>query len=165
MARPDPRIPRDFLRQGILTCLSVASSRLAETDALMLQGLLTQSGVLFTFALEEFGKAVLLKRAYDSGNDPALIEGFYDHQAKLEAAAAMIPADHLRIDQTGYGEAEYGRDRYGGAVLGDFSARLAGLYVDWKGRWVYGRSVDPEVLSQSSREVQSIVSRLCAEWT
>src|SRR4030095_7416302 len=149
MARPSPCIPRGELRIGVLTCLTVASSRLAETDALLSQDLLTQAGVLFTVALEELGKAVLLKRAMDSGSDPAVVDGFYDHETKLEAAASMIPLDHLRIDQEGYGEAEYGEGRYSGAVVGDFSTRLSGLYVDWQNRWVYGRRVNKETLSQS----------------
>ena len=59
----------------------------------------TQSAILFTFAVEEFGKAVLLQRALTSSAETAAlvsIEGFYDHTAKLEAAASELPEASLR---------------------------------------------------------------------
>ena len=116
-------------------------------------------------SLEEFGKAVLVKKAFDLGGDPAIIDGFYDHEAKLEAAASQIPPEHLRIDQLGFGEGEFGKGRFDGAVIADLSARLSGLYVDWKDGWVHGRRVNPDVLGKSSKEVQRIVSKASAEWT
>src|SRR5512137_2632655 len=101
MARPDPTIPRAALRQGILTCLSVASLRLHETDLLLTHGLLTQAAVLFSLAVEEFGKASLLRKAYESGQDPVVIEGFYDHPPKIAAAAAHIDVNDLLLDNSG----------------------------------------------------------------
>ena len=166
MARPDPRIPRASLRIGILTCCSTASLRLGETDAFLQQGLLTQAGVLFSFALEEFGKAVLLRKAYESGADPVLIPGFYDHEAKLAAAASEIPPEHLLIDQIGFGEGPFGVGRFDGGVMADLSTRLSGLYVDWKnGEWVHGRRVNPDVLSESSKGAQRVITQRIIDWT
>jgi hypothetical protein len=61
--RPDPQIPRAALPKGILTCLSVASARLSEADLLLSQGFITQAGVLFTLAVEEFGTASLWEKS------------------------------------------------------------------------------------------------------
>lgn len=165
MGRPDPFIPRGALRMGVLTCLSVASSRLEETDVLLSHGLLTQAAVLFSFALEEFGKAVLLRKAYESGADLASIEGFYDHRTKIEAAATRIDPKHLRIAQGAFDADAFDS---GGLDTGrkiDLSTRLSGLYVDWKDDWIYGVHVDAEVLRQSSKALQLAVSRASAAWT
>jgi hypothetical protein len=97
MPRPGPSIPRDALREGIVICLTVASLRLEETDVALKQGLLTQAGVVFTFAVEEFGKAALLRQAVETGADPATIDGFYEHHDKIAAAAKHVEARFLRL--------------------------------------------------------------------
>src|SRR5207245_9359753 len=37
--------------------------------------------VVFSFAVEEFGKAALLRAAYESRADPVVVREFYDHEA------------------------------------------------------------------------------------
>ncbi len=60
-----PKIPRWELRNGIRQCLSIVALRLEEASALLAVGLSTQATIVFTFAVEEFGKAVLLQRALE----------------------------------------------------------------------------------------------------
>ena len=70
MARaPVLTVPREALPSGIDKCLDVASWRLREAASLLsapAEPILT-AAILFTFAIEEFGKAVLLRRAWESG--------------------------------------------------------------------------------------------------
>jgi len=167
MAIADPTIPRAALRQGILTCLSVAGLRLDETDLLLDHGFLTQAAVLFSLAVEEFGKASLLRKAYESGQDPVVVKGFGDHAPKIAAAAAHLDANDLLLDNSGTFDAgvfDAAVFDVGGQV--DLPARLSGLYVDWKdGAWKHGVRVDAEVLARSSRNVQRRISRATTEWT
>ena len=151
---------------GIVHCLSVASLRLEETDTLLRQGLLTSAGIIFSFAVEEYGKGMLFKSAWDGGLDPAPIEGFYDHNTKLEAAARNIPVEYLRLIASAFGAGDYGAGPYGGSKPVDLDDRLSGLYVDWKnGRWTHGVHVEPEVLAQSSRGLQAYIATAMIEWT
>jgi AbiV family abortive infection protein len=163
----DPMIPRAALRQGILTCLSVASLRLHETDLLLEHGLLTQAAVLFSLAVEEFGKASLLRKAFEGGQDPVLVKGFRDHAPKIAAAAAHLDANDLLLDNSGAFDAgafDAGAFDVGRQV--DLSARWSGLYVDWKdGAWNHGVHVDAKVLARSSRNVQTRISRATIDWT
>jgi AbiV family abortive infection protein len=165
MPSRDPRIPRSALRDGIVLCLSVASARLGEADELLSKGFLTQAAVLFSYAVEEFGKAVLLRKAWESRADPAAIEGFYDHDAKLAAATLHLSPEHLRLDAGGFGSGRFAAGAFGTARAVDLTARLSGLYVDWKGSWAHGVQVDPEVLSESSKGVQQAVTTAMMDWT
>jgi AbiV family abortive infection protein len=166
MRDPDP-IPRAALRQGILTCLSVASLRLQETDLLLPHGLLTQAAVLFSLAVEEFGKASLLRKAFESGQDPAVVKDFYDHHLKIAAAGAYLDANDLLLDNAGaFDVSVFDAATFDVGRQVDLSTRLSGLYVDWKdGNWKHGVHVDPEVLARSSRNVQLRISRATIEWT
>ena len=56
---------------------------------------MSQAAVVFSFAVEEFGKAMLLRNAYDTGTDPVTVSGFYEHSDKLAAAANVIPRKYL----------------------------------------------------------------------
>ncbi len=80
MKKP-PKVPRWELRNGIVQCLSIVAMRLGEAEALLAGGFPTQATIVFTFAVEEFGKAVLLRRAFEQSRetDPTVvIDGFYD---------------------------------------------------------------------------------------
>jgi AbiV family abortive infection protein len=160
-------IPRAALREGILTCLTVASLRLSETDPLLGRGFVTQAAVLFTLAVEEFGKASLLRKAYEGGQDPVVIQGFYDHEPKIEAAAAHIGANDLLLDNSGMFSAEmFDASVFDVGRQVDLAARLSGLFVDWKnGAWNHGVRVDADVLAQSIRNVQRRISLAMTRWT
>lgn len=163
--RSDPEIPRSALRDGIVACLTVASLRLEETNVALRQGLLTQAGVVFTFAVEEFGKAALLRQGFESGDDPAVIDGFYDHRVKLAAAINHVEPECLLLSPAGL-------DLIGLSVTGftsgrraDLLSRVSGLYVDWQNGWVHGLRVDGATLAASSAGLQSAIQTAMSEWT
>jgi hypothetical protein len=163
--RSDPEIPRSALREGIVACLTVARLRLEETDVTLRQGLLTQAGVVFTFAVEEFGKAALLKQGFESGSDPVVIEGFYDHRVKLAAAIDHVEPECLLL-------APGGLDLIGLSVTGftssqrvDLLSRMSGLFVDWQNGWVHGLRVDPATLAASNAGLQGAIQAAMTNWT
>ena len=103
--RKPPKVPRWELRNGIVQCLSVVAMRLDEAETLLAAGYPTQATIVFTFAVEEFGKAVLLRGALEQSRATdvtVLVNGFYDHTAKLEAAASEIPTPGLLVGQAGF---------------------------------------------------------------
>lgn len=166
MSRPGPSIPRHALRDGIVACLTVASLRLEETDAALRTGLLTQAAVVFTFAIEEFGKASLLRRAVEAGADPALIEGFYDHRDKIEAAAQHVEARFLWLTAGAFDADAFDSEAFDTGRRADLAARMSGLFVGWDGRWIWGlTAVDAATLEQSSRGLQAAIAKAMIDWT
>jgi AbiV family abortive infection protein len=83
------------LERGIAACLVAAQQRLQEARVLVDEHhFLTPAVVLLSFAVEEFGKGMMLRAAYETGQDPATLQGFYEHAAKFaaaEAATGWIP--------------------------------------------------------------------------
>lgn len=161
---PDPSIPRAALREGIVACLTVASLRLEETDRDLKQGLLTQAGVVFTFAVEEFGKAALLRHAFEPGTDPALIDGFYDHRQKITAAAKHVEARFLRLTRGYFAPGVFNSVIFDTGRPLDVAARWAGLFVDWDGHWIWGLKVDAATLERSSGGLQAAIANAMIDW-
>jgi hypothetical protein len=143
-------IPRMDLEEGAHQCLSLATSRLRQSRMLSKAHSPTAAAVLFLFAVEEFGKAVLLRRAYDAAADPAPVEGFYDHAVKMDAATSRIGPDALRIGPAGNVSVR---------------ARLSGLYVDWDGKeWRQGVRVIAGALEGSRSMLAEAIQQEHDEW-
>jgi AbiV family abortive infection protein len=156
---PKP-IPRSELRVGALKCLEVAASRLDEAAALIRAGFLSQAGVIFSFAIEEFGKATLLRNAYSTGSDPVVVKGLDDdHKTKMNEAAKVIPAKYLLLTKADFDPDEFAPGDFHTGTQVDVKARLNGLYVDWDGAaWRYGVNVDGEALEESINGVRSALT-------
>ena len=162
MARRPPTIPRQHLKDGVVSCLSVVQSRLQEAGVLVEGGYLAQAFVLFSLAVEEFGKAVLLREAYETRGDPVMIEGFYDHDRKLDAAAKHVPERFLLVHTEPVPFSPL--LRVGSPI--DLNTRLSALYVDWKdGGWRVGTPVDSEFLEENMGMLEAIVLEMKIDWT
>ncbi len=173
MKKP-PKVPRWELRNGIVQCLSIVAMRLGEAEALLAGGFPTQATIVFTFAVEEFGKAVLLRRAFEQSRETdttVVIDGFYDHTAKLDAAAE-IPEESLRVGRRAFppgAAATVPTD----ASADDWSVRLDASFVQWvpqaldglEGRWRWGVKTDLDVLANSIPGVRASLGRAMVEWT
>jgi AbiV family abortive infection protein len=165
MPRPAPRIPKDALKAGISTCLDVVGWRLREASAVLNTGVAPgTAAILFSFAVEEFGKAVLLHDAC-AANDPFVeVRGFYDHHAKLEAAAQHVP-DNLLFHGGAFQGDAFQAAGFDFGNRADFDARLSGLYVDWRDGWRQGVRVDEALLRKNIAALSEIVGRKREEWT
>jgi AbiV family abortive infection protein len=148
---------------GAQKCLEVAVSRLDEATVL-LNEFANQAAVLFSFAVEEFGKAMLLRAAYETQTDPAVIEGFYDHQVKLTAAADHIPEKFLLLTSAVLQRGAFDSATFAVGAPLDWEDRLAGLYVEWEDAWRYGARLDVDTLKRSIEGVRSVSRGVFADW-
>lgn len=166
MARPNPKIPREQLKAGVSACLEVAGWRLREALTVLDTGVApVTAAVLFSFAIEEFGKAALLREGLSI--DDALVEvsGFYDHRAKFEAAAKHVPEEYLLLHGGAFQRGAFQADAFDVGNSADFDARLSGLYVDWREGWRHGVRVDAGLLRSNISFVSDVVSRTRRDWT
>jgi AbiV family abortive infection protein len=175
--RKPPRVPRWELRNGVVQCLAIVAMRLEEAEVLLAAGFPTQATIVFTFAVEEFGKAVLLRRSLEESRETdvlVVIEGFYDHTAKLEAAATEIPKEALLVGHPGFQAGGFQADAFQiGASADDWKVRLDAMFLDWvsgtadglEGKWQWGVRTDVDVISKSLKAVQKRLERAVVEWT
>ena len=175
--RKPPKVPRWEIRNGIVHCLSIVPIRLGEAETLLTVGYPTQATIVFTFAVEEFGKAVLLRRAFARSRATdvtVVVDGFYDHTAKLEAAATEIPREGLLVGHEDFQGGAFQADVFQiRASADDWKVRLDAMFVDWvpgaadglEGEWHWGIKTDADVLSKSLKEVQERLRRASVDWT
>ena len=168
MPRKPPSIPRDALRGGTERCLNSALRYLDGAQTLLDRPtLLPHAGVLFSFAVEEFGKAVLLRRAYEEGEGILTIVGFYDHEAKLEAAAGELPLDLLMLHSGAFHADGFQADGFDVNRVANFKARMQSMYVNWDERsrtWIGPTDVDRATLISSIEGVERVVKNKLEEW-
>jgi AbiV family abortive infection protein len=126
---------------------------------------LDQAAIVFSFAVEEFGKAVLLRDAYQTGADPVIVDGFYDHAAKLEGAGKYIPAENLLVSQSAFQQGAFQDDAYEVGESADLETRLSSLYVDWENGWRHGVHVDGELLQRNITAVRFRILDAKIEWS
>lgn len=107
-----------------------------------------------------------MREAFQGGADPATIEGFYDHRAKIAAAGKQVSPEYLKLSAGAFQADASQADAFDTGTPADFATRLAGLYVDWKDdEWQYGAKVDPAALKESITAVSAVVAKACAWWT
>jgi AbiV family abortive infection protein len=162
--KPPPTIPRRQVGAGVGACLTLAETLLREARALIqASGYLEQAAIVFSFAVEEFGKAVLLRDAYTTGVDPVTINGFYEHSPKLDSARKYIPEKKLLSSPAFQIDAFQGFQE--GEVV-DLRTRLSSLYVDWEsGDWHHGVLVEADVLTDNITAVETIIREAKIEWS
>jgi AbiV family abortive infection protein len=159
-------IPREHLQQGIAKCVQVAGWRFRETRTILDDGRApNMAAILFSFGVEEFGKAVLLHEAYESGTSHPIIPGFYNHRAKITAAERHIPKDNLLVRRGAF-QADTFSDAFD--IIdrpADLDARLSALYVEWRdGQWRVGADAQADVLRANLDVVEEMVHRKADEW-
>jgi len=165
--RQDPVVPREALKAGIEKCIEVSGWRLREASGLLGADTppVVTAAILFTFGIEEFGKAVLLRRAFATDEPTVKIAGFYDHRVKIEAAAEHIPEDRLLLHRGAFQRSMVQKSAFDVGNAAYLDARLAGLFVQWGGgKWKVGVRVDPGVLAQNIAAVYEIIEQKRTEW-
>jgi AbiV family abortive infection protein len=159
-------VPRAALESGIAACLFAAEARLGEARALVDGHLsLTLAAIALSFAIEEFGKAVMLRAASERGDDPVTLRDFYDHAAKIEAAEEAIGALPL-VAEGAFAAEAFAFDAFNTDIPLTLEARLTALYVDWrKGTWKTGIRIDDDVLLDSVRRVEQAILDAKIRWS
>lgn len=102
------------------------------------------------------------------------IEGFYDHSAKLEAAASEIAENNLFVGHGAFQRDAFQADAFQiAASASDWKVRLDAMFVQWvpqaadglEGRWQWGVDADADVLANNIKAVGERLSRASVEWT
>ncbi|MGI0016558.1 MAG: hypothetical protein ACREBU_24310 [Nitrososphaera sp.] len=84
-------------------------------------------GGLYTYAVEEFGKLLVLKQGTRLPNGDFEIDyknGFLHHPTKFELAEGVLPNDCFEISGGSYSRQSYSRDSYMVPTAADFETRL-----------------------------------------
>lgn len=129
--------------------------------------LLPQASILFSYAVEEFGKGILLRRAYEREEMVSKIVGFYDHKTKLAAAFAEIPPDLLMLHVGTFQADAFQADTFDVDRVAGFEARMQSMYIGWDERsrtWTGPTDVDRPTLSRSIDGVELFVKNKLQEW-
>ena len=122
---------------------------------------------MFSFAVEEFGKAVLVRQAYERGEVIPTIIGFYDHEAKLQAASAEIPGDLLMLHVGAFHIDAFQANAFDVNRVANFEDRMQRMYVGWdesSETWIGPTDVDRSTLSSSIEGVERIFKNKLEEW-
>lgn len=163
MRQAPPRIPRVRLREGVTRCLEQSLILLKEARVLAEESnqYAQHAGVLFSYAVEEFGKAALLREALAQPGEELTIEDFYNHPAKFAKAARLIEAGYLELKGS---IAQRGFDV---GVLGNLESRLQEVYVDWdadRQGWRAELNVDAQRLIRNIEFVLDVLEETLVEW-
>lgn len=162
-----PVIPRQELRTGALKCIAIAESRLAEAEALIEAHFESQAAVVFSFAVEELGKAVLLRQAYDRALASVTVNGFYEHRDKLVAAEIVIPNEYLRLTTPEFDPEEFSDEFAIGFTPVDVQSRWSVMFVNWdKGgqQWTEPVNVERAAILNSIAGVRRLLGTPLNGW-
>lgn len=140
------RYPASSIDKGIELSLCNSQSILDKARILLKERDIKYSFILYTFALEEYGKAVLLReqKMKHSNDENVMIEDaeIIDHNTKLKAAGRMLGPKAMVPDWQ-FPESNFGELMVFGppetvGKFADFNMRMSLLYVDYIDGWKIG---------------------------
>lgn len=154
----EERIPRDRMETGIKLCLSRVSEYLLDAERLSDrldagQGTLQDAAILVTFAVEELGKAIILRKRSEEqiGADIVKVEhqvfgGRDAHEHKQSEAFRLIDSSLKRLHRAGFGPGfGPGFDIHNVDISPDIRLQLS--FIDFKNSdWSQPPPVEPRRL-------------------
>lgn len=164
----DPAIGRDRLLPGTARCLKKAANLLDDARVLLGASRPLVASILFSYAIEEFGKATLLHEAYEKSRDATpIIHGFYDHDTKIKKAGEHLPQQAMRLVEGAFDHEAFGENVFHVDVVADLVTRLQCLWTDWNGQsndWRLEPEVDDKLLDINIATVQEKGNQKLVEW-
>lgn len=164
----DPAIARDRLLPGTARCLKKAANLLDDARVLLGTSRPLVASILFSFAIEEFGKATLLHEAYEKSPEATpIIHGFYDHPTKIKKAGDHVPQEAMRLVEGAFDHGAFDENVFQVDVVADLVTRLQCLWTDWNGQsndWRMEPDVDDKLLAVNIAAVQERVYQKLLEW-
>jgi AbiV family abortive infection protein len=162
----DLSVNRGQMLEGIKKCKENITDYLLETELLMSQGKIGHALILAEFAIEEFGKILVIKRAFElDQNDPFVIKGkkFYDHVTKSRKAWAVLDKKFKILYDEGVCLPNTIFER-GVAIeytLADHEGRLRSAFVDYcSGQWLLENNVKEAYLRNLIAEIRNKLQTL-----
>lgn len=143
--------------------LDRALALVEEARTLAEAGAVLGASVLFSHGIEELGKAWLLRNALE--NKKPQVMGFGDHNTKLNAAARLLPADHLTLFEGAFQRRTFDSAAFDVATTVDLATRLESLYAEWDGdEWMAPPALDGALLRDNIAKVLSFIAAKQREW-
>jgi AbiV family abortive infection protein len=134
------QLPRMLLEEAIQSTRNGIIKKLESASLLLAAGGSHEIAAgLYTFALEEYGKLLILKRSYRvrSTNDYQICyaKKFADHDVKFDVAGQELDdrefADCILLNQNGSFSADFSARSFHRGDMVDMKARLAIFYTDF----------------------------------
>ena len=88
-------------------------------------------GALYTHAIEEYGKFILIKNSVVSNGICTIdMTSFKDHDSKIKLAQQNLPSDCFTLKQGSFGKHNFGRSNFSVHEVADWEARLSIFNAD-----------------------------------
>ncbi len=155
----EERIPREKIETGIACCLIRVSEYLLDAERLVEpqnagQGTLQDAAILVTFAVEELGKAVILRKRSEEQVEAQTIVvehqvfgGRDAHEHKQYEALKLIDANLKRLHKAAFSPEVFGRDFDIHDVDISPDTRLQLSFIDFEnGDWSLPPPLEPKRL-------------------
>lgn len=110
--------------------------------------------VFQTLAIQELGKAKMMREAFDGGSDPATIQGWQSHTEKVKMARKLLPGAAFVSKEGGFQWGGFQDNAFAVHVAIDEPTRIRSLYVDYDAaaqRWKKRPPVDPGTVREAIR--------------
>jgi hypothetical protein len=166
----DPlKIPRSLLQEGIAKSLSKSRELLLAAEKLV-GPCPAIASALFSSAVEEIGKAALLRQGLLDPDrpDPAEISGFFHHPTKLKRIVEenILPKDDLLLVKGAFQADAFQNSAFQvDMVVTDLTTRSRSLWTDFEdGMWLSNPQVDSELLTRNVAAVGEKVEELIRGW-
>jgi AbiV family abortive infection protein len=158
-------IPKALIQQGIDLCKTNVSDFIKDARLVLNEGRLNHAYVITEFAIEEFGKGVILKKIRDaSSKDPVDVSEnvFTSHRGKsAEAWTILDPKTRIIFDEGVFQEGIFEPRVFKTNTSASHDTRLQCAFVDFKnGRWVLGREIKKTLLEDLLTHIENKLSSL-----
>ena len=164
--RKDLYVQRKQLQEGVDLCKLNISNYLSETELLISQGHLGHAVIFAEFAVEEFGKILAVKRAFElDSNDPFRIKAsnFYDHRIKTKKAWTLLKKKYKILFDEGVclPNTVFERGCVVEYTLADPEGRLRTAFVDYcSSQWLLECNVKENYLKGLVAEIKDKMSKV-----
>lgn len=161
----DRLIPRAKMKEGIDLCKSNILDYLKDARLIMSDGRLNHAYVSVQFAIEEFGKIVMLKDALmASTNDIVTVKGsvFTSHKGKSPNAWRILDQKFKTIFGEGdFDDEDFSHVSFVTDTKASHDTRLDCAFVDFdEGIWHIGRDIKQKLLEELINHIEENLSKL-----
>lgn len=156
-----PAIPRAELKPGIVQCFSKAREHLESGLVLLDAGRVESAANLYVLAVQELGKAQLLREGFDGGEPTPQVTGFSDHDVKVEKGATVLGSSAMWLRRGAFQPGAFDPKAFDVGTPADEPTRLEVLYVNYGSTgWLKAPPVDAGELREN---VQTALADLGAK--
>ena len=155
-------IPRKLMQKGIDLCKANIADFLNDAKLIMAEGRMNHAYIMVEFAIEEIGKIVMIKEAFDQDpHDPFRVKGevFGTHRGKSEKAWEVLdPKFRLIFDEGRTAKGLFVRGMWQNQedVEANHKTRCECAFVDFVGEsiWIVGTDIKKNLLENLINHIE-----------